>query len=252
MVNKHASLYHCLHNNIVIGYIIIPRIKGSDTDVTLSLKGHPIPTDGSGIVIFQDIGGFLGPADGLICSANSSTFAQYWSFPNGSSITLCPSHDVFGTSKTCEACGITNGESLYYSGMPKERGQFKCILEISPIQHKNVTFNIVDMNIVGPNLTRPGDIAIAGEDVELSINVTTVPEDIHVPYQWSVNGTNLQMKNSSRYRGIQADTLTISNVQVEDQGTYACSVANSPSGININSTKPVVGKLLYYSYCIVL
>jgi hypothetical protein len=50
-------------------------------DVALSLKGHPIPTDGSGachVVIFDDIGGYLGPADGLLCSTNSSSFiAQY-------------------------------------------------------------------------------------------------------------------------------------------------------------------------------
>jgi hypothetical protein len=81
--------------------------------------------------------------------------------------------------------------------------------------------------------------------VELSVNVTTFPEDILVPYQWSVNGTNLLTKfNSSRYQGIQTDTLTIVDVQVEDQGSYACSVANSASGININPTKVVIGKLL--------
>ena len=217
----------------------ILRIKGSDTDVALSLKGHSIPTDGSGIVIFDDIGGYLGPADGLICSANSSITAQYWSFPNGTYITHFPSYDVFGTSN----CGITNGGSLYYSGVPKERGQFKCIFETSPTQHKNITLNIVNMNITGPNVIWPGDIAVAGENMELSVRVTTFPEDIRVPYQWSVNGTNL-LPNSSKYQGVQTDTLTIFNVQIEDQGSYACSVANSVSGININSTKPVVGKVL--------
>jgi hypothetical protein len=216
--------------------LAIVHIKGSD--VALSLKGYPIPTDDSGVVIFDDIGGYLGPADGLLCSANSSSFiAQYWSFPNGTYITNLPSYDVFGTSN----CAISNGRSLYYSGVPKERGQFQCIFETSS-QYVNITLNIVDLNVTGPNLIRPGEIAIAGEDVELSVNVTTIPEDTSVPYLWSVNGTNLLIKNSSRHQGIQTDTLTISDVQVEDQGSYACSVANSASGINVNSTKLVVGK----------
>ena len=212
--------------------------------MALSLKGHRIPTDGSGVVIFDDIGGYLGPADGLICQANSSNPAQYsanWSFPNGTYITDFPSHDVFGTSN----CGISNGGSLYYSGMPKERGLFQCsILDTFPTQHKNITLNIVDMNVTGPNLIWPGEIAIAGEDVEFLVNVTTFPENIPIPYLWSVNGTNLLTKNCSRCQGIQTGALTISNAQVEDQGSYACSVANSVSGINFNSTKLVVGKLL--------
>jgi hypothetical protein len=212
--------------------------------LALSLKGHPIPTNGSGVVIFDDIGGYLGPADGLICYTNysSTIVAHYWSFPNGTQIANLPRSDMFGTS-TC-ATGIINGESLYYSGVPRERGRFQYTIEVSSSLHVSTTLNIVDMNIMGPNVTSPGDIAIAGaEDVEISINVITFPEDIPVPYQWSVNGTNL-LTNSSRYRGIQTDTLTISNVQVEDQGLYACSVANSASGININATKLVVGKLL--------
>ena len=47
---------------------------------------------------------------------------------------------------------------------------------------KNITLNIVDMNITGPNLIWPGDIAVAGENVELSVHVTTFPEDVRVPY----------------------------------------------------------------------
>ena len=208
--------------------------------MALSLKGHPIPIDGSGVVIFNDIGGYLGPADGLICQANSLSFtSQYWNFPNGTRISNLPRSDVFGTS----TCAISNGGSLYYSGLPKERGLFQCIFEISPSQRVNITLNIVDMNIMGPNVTSPGEIAIAGEDVEISVNVTTHPEGIPVPYQWLVNGTNL-LPNSSRYQGIQTETLTISNVQVEDQGSYTCSVADSASGININSIKLIVGKVL--------
>jgi hypothetical protein len=224
-----------LYNN----NMAIVHIKGTDINVALSLKGHPIPTDGSGTVILDDIGGYLGPADGLICYANSSnSTAQYWNYPNGTRISNLPSSDLFGTSD----CAISNGRSLYYGGVPNERGQFQCICETAPSERVNITVNIVDLNVTGPNVTWPGEIAIAGEEVEISVNVITHPDNISVPYQWSVNGTNLLTKNISRYQGIQTDTLTISDVQVEDQGSYACSVANSASGININSTKLVVGK----------
>ena len=211
----------------------------------IELKGHFIP-NGTGVVIFDDIGGYLGPADGLICYFIPYFFKeQYWSFPNGTRITNLPSSDVFGTSN----CTIDHGGSLYYSGMPKERGKFECT--VKNFQGSTVTtpLYIVDMNVTGPNLIWPGEIAIAGEDVEFSVNVTTSPEDVPIPYLWSVNGMNLLKKNCSRYQGIQTDTLTISKVQVEDQGSYSCSVANSVSGINFNSTKLVVGKLLYCDYC---
>jgi hypothetical protein len=204
----------------------------------VSLKGCPIPTNG--VVIFNDIGGKLGPAEGLICS---TTYSQYWSFPNGTHITNLPNYDVFGSNYSKS---INRGESLYYGGIPKERGKFQCTITYGNFLIAKIPVYIVDMNVTGPNLTWPGEIIITGEDVALSMNVTTFPEDIPVPYQWSVNGTNLLTKDlTKRYQGIQTDTLTISNVQVEDQGSYNCSVASSASGININSIKIVVGKLLY-------
>ena len=210
----------------------------------LCLKGQPIPHNG--VVIFHDIGGYLGPADGLICSNNSSDFLlKYWSYPNGTHITNLPSQGVFGISN----CTINNGVNLYYSGVPKERGLFECVLNTSVLYFQHliqIPLYIVDLNITGPNLIWPGEMAIAGEDVELSINVTIFPEGVPIPYQWSmmsVNGTsNPLAHNSTKYGGIQTDTLTIFNVQEEDQGSYTCSVANSASGINVNSTKLVVGK----------
>ena len=68
--------------------------------------------------------------------------------------------------------------------MPTERGQFQCIFETSPSILTNISLYIVDMNITGPNLLWPGEIVIAGEDVELLMNVTTLPADVPVPYQW--------------------------------------------------------------------
>ena len=225
---KFCNMYICMHTH-------------AGSDISLSLKGQPIPTNGTGVVIFQDIGGYLGAMDGLICMANSSDFiSQYWSYPNKTFITKLPSPGVLGTSK----CNINNGGSLYYSGMPTERGQFQCIFETSQdpshVQQVNISVYIVDMNITGPNLTWPGEVVIAGEEVEFSINVTTFPEGVFVPYQWVVNGTKLE--NNAKYQGTQTDVLTILNAQDEDKGTYTCLVANSASGINVNPRNLVVGK----------
>ena len=62
-----------------------------------------------------------------------------------------------------------------------------------------------------------------------------------------MNGTHLPA-NNGKYQGVQADVLAIFDAQDTDQGIYACSVANSASGINTASIKLVVGKLLYITY----
>ena len=100
----------------------------------------------------------------------------------------------------------------------------------------NSSVYIVDMEIAGPKLIEPGELMIAGEDVYLSVtlNVTTSPQDLLVPYQWLVNGTTLP-PDDNKYQGTWNDTLTIFNAQVQDEGMYSCSVAHSASG----RTKPV-------------
>ena len=70
------------------------------------------------------------------------------------------------------------------------------------------------------------------------------PEDVPVPYQWTVNGTNLPL-DDNKYQGTQNETLTIYSAQVQDEGVYRCSVAHSASGL----TKPVhltVGEFMIF------
>ena len=197
-------------------------------------------------MIFDDIGGYLGPEEGLLCTANFSDFAaQHWSYPNGTPITTLPSVGTFGIN----TCHTEKGVSLYYGGKPVERGKFVCSSEIYPRQFVNSSVYIVDMEITGPHLIRPGRIVIAGEDIQLSVNVTISPEDVPVPYQWTVNGTNLP-PDDNKYRGTQNETLTISNAQVQDEGVYRCSVAHSASGITKESMHLTVGEFEFmYADC---
>ena len=194
----------------------------------LTLKRYPIPSDGTGVVIFSDIGGYLGHEDGLLCTSNNPGFRRRsWSYPNRTLITELPRINVFGIYvNTCDTGH--SPVSLYYGGLPTERGLFQCNLYASVVTGTSVY--IVDMNVTGPILDWPGEIAIAGELVELSINVTTSPENVPVPYQWKHNKMNLTASDYKKYQGTQNSTLTIFNVQDKDQGNYTCSVAHSASG----------------------
>ena len=213
----------------------------------LSLKGSPVPQDGTGVVIFDDIGGYLGSNDGLICNATAN-----WSYPNGTLIRNSPSINVFGVSTpgcSCTCDATPQGVSLYYSGKPAERGKFQCIhLEFYPFNIDVVKYPvyIVDMNIIGPTPVGPTlvgskKIFFAGDRIQLCINVTTTPEEVPVPYQWSMNGAALQPDD--KYQGTRGSTLTVSNVQAEDQGSYSCRVAHSVSG-NTNHINLTVGELI--------
>ena len=60
-----------------------------------------IPSNGAGVVIFDDIGGYLGPEDGLLCTAN---YSAYMALPNGTHITQLPCVGVFGVMpKRCKS-----------------------------------------------------------------------------------------------------------------------------------------------------
>ena len=51
---------------------LIDSISCCTGHVVLSLKGQTIPSNGTGVVLFDDIGGYLGPEDGLLCTSNIS------------------------------------------------------------------------------------------------------------------------------------------------------------------------------------
>ena len=43
-------------------------------------------------------------------------------------------------------------------------------------------------------------------------------------YQWQVNGTD--MHESSKHTGARTSTLTIHNIQEQDEGVYSCIIGN--------------------------
>ena len=75
----------------------------------LILKGQMIPSNGAGrVVILDDVGGYLGPKDGLLCVTNySDSSAQYWPFSNGTRITWLPRVGVFGVNTIHMGKGVS-------------------------------------------------------------------------------------------------------------------------------------------------
>ncbi|MBE0545808.1 MAG: immunoglobulin domain-containing protein [Verrucomicrobia bacterium] len=49
-------------------------------------------------------------------------------------------------------------------------------------------------------------------------------------YQWQRNGVNLS--NAGHYSGVNTDTLTVSNAEPEDAGSYRCIVSNDSGPVN--------------------
>lgn len=209
---------------------------------SLHLKKQEIPPNA--VVIFEDVGGYLGFHDGLLCTVNNDTnetnivvFEKHWSLPNGTNIKNLPSTNRFGIET------LDQGVSLYYRGHPPERGQFNCTLRYTTniwshdVLHDETSVYIVDMNFTHPT---GQTVVIVGDDVELSVDVTIFPNDVPVPYQWQVNETDLT--DNSTYQGTKTATLRIFNAQDDCKGRYRVSVAHSASGFT-ESIKLHVGKL---------
>ena len=209
---------------------------------------------------FSDIGGYLGPEDGLLCTydTNFQPRSSYWMQPKGNEIRTVPNaaSKQFGISNDVNCIHIDprQGISLYYSdrGKPAERGLFQCILVIqTDLPPVNCSVHIVDMDVSTPTLNgSDGEIIISGDTVSISVSVTAYPDDTPIPYQWRVNGSNLP-PDGDKYQGTRSNVLTIYNVESRDQGAYACLVAHSASGVTKSLNLTVgesVGVSIYRLY----
>ena len=214
---------------------------------SLYLNGQPIPSNG--VVIWSDISKYGNPANGLYCAVNVSNVpvgVKYWSFPSGKTITYLADVNEFGIDN----CHYLNAcVSLYYEGKPQERGQFKCIIQWET--QPTFTYVTTPVNIVNMTFSKPNGPTLvgAGDNIELSVAVTTTPDNVQIPYRWQLNETYLSDDNT--YYGTKDATLTILNVTENNTGQYRVSVADSASGIT-GSLMLNVGKLpmtLSYSQC---
>lgn len=196
---------------------------------------------------FSDIGGSLGAPEGLFCEVKNHTNTLiplsdvYWAFPNNSQIVHSPQKDQYGNGSCCLAIDEYNDycTSLYYGGIPPERGRFHCVLEWKlnqpsphPIEEEMVPVNIVDLTI--HNITGPEDHVFAGDNITLSVSVFMEPGDTPIPYQWQLDGNDLS--DSNTYKGVNTATLRITNIQDENEGEYRVSVAHSESRFTSNVT----------------
>ena len=61
---------------------------------------------------------------------------------------------------------------------------------------------------------------IPGSQVMFSVTVCADPAGGTITYQWRVNGTDIV--DDAKFSGATTDTLTISDVQESDEGSYEC------------------------------
>lgn len=76
----------------------------------------------------------------------------------------------------------------------------------------------------------------AGDPAVLSVTGTAIDT-----YQWYKIGDpeDIELAESAKYAGVDTDTLTISNVQLSDEGYYYCAVSNAlPSSASNRDTGP--------------
>ena len=238
---------------IILTVISNINVNFFSDNAIFQLKELNIPPDG--VVKFSDIGGSLGPPDGLFCEVKIplSLSDVYWAFPNNSKIVHSPqrNQNEFGNgSCSLDEYNDYNCTSLYYDGEPPERGQFHCVLEWKPSPHpikdERVPVNIV--NLIIHNITGPEDHVFAGDNITLSVSVSVDPVDTPIPYQWQLDGNDLS--NSDTYKGVNTAMLRIFNIQDENEGEYRVSVAHSESRFTNNVTI-TVGKFGEYGlHCI--
>ena len=66
---------------------------------------------------------------------------------------------------------------------------------------------------------------IPGSQVMFSVTASADPAGGTITYLWRMNGT--EIVDDAKFSGATTDTLTISDVQEADEGTYECVVTNT-------------------------
>ena len=102
------------------------------------------------------------------------------------------------------------------------------------------------MIVVGP---RNADVPI-GQSATFSCNISAEPTPT---VTWEFNGT--EIVDGSKYNimitsDVTATTLTVSNLMVNDTGTYACHVENVHGNENSSADLTVQSKFYNYALCL--
>ena len=152
---------------------------------------------------------------------------------------------------------------LNYSGSYKAAVVFE-MAAYSPVVGVSQLSDVASANVIGPEISfttiaqdaqigpvSPSFIAV---DAEMNENaVLSVDEELSVDsYQWYLiaEPTDIELADDAKYQGTDTNVLTISNVDLADEGTYYCIASNdvpsSASNRDTGSCRVMIHRLTSY------
>lgn len=166
-----------------------------------------------------------------VTASGSPLFYQWFS---NTGILTNSSHISGATNSTLTIMDVQTNDAGTYTVVPYEGKGLTIYTNVSAILKVDEPLSII---------TAPTNQTVAAGS---NVSFTVVAAGYPLSYQWSTNdgatfltdGTNI---SGSGISGSTASTLTITNVQPSDQGTYTVFVSNDLQSTNLSATLTVTG-----------
>ncbi|CAC5377793.1 unnamed protein product [Mytilus coruscus] len=224
-----AGSYYCQATNGVV--------TANSNTITLTVLGSiPVVT-----VSQSTYSGTTGQSVTLQCSVSSpdSTLQSVsWIFNNGASTNI-----ITQFSNTAKYSGITTTTpSLTILNLAStDVGTYTCsATNTIGTGSSSATSLSVTGNLLTVTIPQSSYSVLTGQQVTIPCTVTGTPTQNNVFWRKVVNGvqTNVDINGNSRYSGgtTSSPSLTITNTQSSDEGTYVCYASNNIGTSNSQNT----------------
>ncbi|XP_061169151.1 neurogenic locus notch homolog protein 2-like [Saccostrea echinata] len=191
---------------------------GSTTDKNCYIPGLPVVSTGSGRTIS------LGGSVTISCSVSGSYTFLFWEFQH-SGITL-----RVNTSDTTKYYGGTvfRANLTIYNFAASDIGSYRCSAQNSYGTAHSPTMAFVDIPKTAPTVsTNSSVIGHLGGNITLFCTVSS-PYPPAISVTWEFNSAQISTASGGRFSGgsVLVPSLTISNLQMTDQGYYYSFATN--------------------------
>ena len=195
--------------------------------------------------------------DGSITASNANLLVLPWPF-----IITAPTNQTVMVGSNVSFTVVANGAPLLYAWSTNQSTVIPNGGRISGATNSTLTISDVQPSDAGTYWVYVGNGANS-TNVSATLTVLTFPPQITVPpanqtvgvgstvtfaitatggtplfYHWQTNGVNLT--NGGQFSGVTTNTLTITNVQPANSGTYTIVVTNSFGSVSTNALLTVL------------